>query len=622
MAQLEFTAIEKTILSIGILTTLGSFIYEIWRRLRIVFKGKQSLPFDRFGSRLWRVFKEVFLHEKVIRGRFWPGFMHALVFWGFVVFGLVTLDHFALGFGYELMSSQTHKLYSYIVIPFSIFVLIGIGSLTYRRFISRPKALGKISPTSGFVALFISILMITYLLGETNLSPTVWRVNWWIHSLIILAFLFLIPRSKHLHLVLAPINIFFKPFDIPEHTPVNIDLEGSEDELDSMLADLTQMTKNQTLDVFSCVECGRCIDVCPANRGGGLLDPKNHFILDLSQPLLDKGNVDVLEEINVEAGWECTTCQACTEVCPVGNHVEKSDEIRRLEVLVEGKVPQEYQKLFMNLQESGNTEGRSDSPLADRLPTYTPDKEYVLWLGCFARYELDPNFTKSVENFANILDVAGITYGVLENEHCSGDPANRLGDKLTYSMLREHNMEQLSHATKVVTLCPHCALNLGKEYDKYSKVNYEVTHHTQVLGQLIEEGKIEVRKGSNGKVTYHDPCNLSRMLDEVDAPRTAITATTDEFFDLEESGRNTLCCGAGGGLWWKKETTGRTHLVRAEQVVNSEADTVVTGCNFCYGMMNQGLKPLTPEGRSEIQVKDVADIVSENLVTSKSSERI
>ena len=358
MTQIEFTVIEKTVLGLGILITFASFIYEVWRRLRIVFKGKQSFPLDRFGARLWRVFKEVFLHEKVIRGRFWPGFMHALVFWGFVVFGLVTVDHFALGFGHELMNAQTHKLYSYIVIPFSIFVLIGIGSLTYRRFVSRPKALGKISPTSGFVALFISILMITYLLGETDLSPIVWRINWWIHSLIILAFLFLIPRSKHLHLVLAPINIFFKPFDLPDHTPVNIDLEGSEDELDAMLADLTEMTKNQALDVFSCVECGRCIDVCPANRGGGLLDPKNHFILDLRQPLLDKGSVDVLSDINVEAGWECTTCQACTEVCPVGNQVEKSDEIRRLEVLVEGKVPQEYQKLFMNLQESGNTEGR------------------------------------------------------------------------------------------------------------------------------------------------------------------------------------------------------------------------------------------------------------------------
>ena len=616
MIESQFTSIEKSILAIAIIVTLISFLYEVWRRLRIVFKGRDSLPFDRFGARAWRVFKEVFLHEKVIKDRFWPGLMHALVFWGFIVFGLVTIDHFAIGFGHPIMNEQTHTYYSYIVIPFSILVLIGIGSLTYRRFITRPKVLGKISPTSGLVALFISLLMITYLLGEANIDPIIWRINWWIHSLIILAFLFLIPRSKHLHLVLAPFNIFFKPFELPEHTPVNIDLEGSEDDLDTMLSDLTQMTKNQTLDVFSCVECGRCIDVCPANRGGGLLDPKNHFILDLREPLLKNGNVDVLSDINVEAGWECTTCQACTEVCPVGNHVEKSDEIRRLEVLVEGKVPQEYQKLFTNLQESGNTEGRSDSPLAERLPTYTSDKEYVLWLGCFARYELDPNFTKSVENFANILDVAGISYGVLQKEHCSGDPANRLGDKLTYNMLREHNMEQLKEADKVVTLCPHCALNLEKEYAKYSEVNYDVSHHTQVIAELIEEGRIEVKKGADGKVTYHDPCNLSRMLDEVDAPRTAINAVTDDFFELEESGKNTLCCGAGGGLWWKKETKGRTHLVRAEQVVDSDADTVVTGCNFCYGMMNQGLKPLTPEGRNEIQVKDVADIVSENLVSN------
>ena len=377
MIESQFTSIEQSILAITIIVTLVSFLYEVWRRLRIVFKGRDSLPFDRFGARAWRVFKEVFLHEKVIKDRFWPGLMHALVFWGFIVFGLVTIDHFAIGFGHPIMNEQTHTYYSYIVIPFSILVLIGIGSLTYRRFITRPKVLGKISPTSGLVALFISLLMITYLLGEANIDPIMWRINWWIHSLIILAFLFLIPRSKHLHLVLAPINIFFKPFDLPEHTPVNIDLEGSEDELDTMLSDLTQMTKNQTLDVFSCVECGRCIDVCPANRGGGLLDPKNHFILDLREPLLKNGNVDVLSDINVEAGWECTTCQACTEVCPVGNHVEKSDEIRRLEVLVEGKVPQEYQKLFTNLQESGNTEGRSDSPLAVRLPTYTPDKEYV-----------------------------------------------------------------------------------------------------------------------------------------------------------------------------------------------------------------------------------------------------
>jgi len=614
MSPAHFSIIEKVILAGLTLIALGSFSYEVLRRVFIVQKGLGSFPFDRFGERLFRVFREVLLHEKVIRERPFPGLMHALVFWGFMVFGLVTIDHFAIGFYKPIMSDSAHHAYSKIVIPFAVFVIFGILSLTYRRFINRPKALGKTSLTSGLVAVFIVVLMATYIYGETDLSPFVWKINWWIHSILILAFLFLIPRSKHLHLVLAPFNIFFRSFQQPDHTPVHIDLEGDEDELDTMLNDLTKLTKNQALDIFSCVECGRCTDVCPANRGGGILDPKYHFIMDLRSPLLEGKDVAILDQINVEAGWECTTCQACTEVCPVGNQVEKSDEIRRLEVLVEGKVPQEYQKLFTNLQETGNTEGASSSPFADSFPVFTPDKEYVLWLGCFARHGLDPDFNKSVENFTKILDVAGVTYGVLAEEQCSGDPANRLGDKLTYTMLREHNMEQLSETKKVVTLCPHCAVNLGKEYEKYGSINYTVEHHTQVIGRLIDEGKIKVQMGESGKVTYHDPCNLSRMLDIVDEPRTAIQAASSNFQEMEESGRNTLCCGAGGALWWKKETQGRTHLVRAEQVIESGADTVVTGCNFCYGMMKQGLGPMTPEGRADVVVKDVADIVADNLV--------
>jgi len=614
MSPAHFSIVEKVILAGLTLIALGSFTYEVLKRVIIIQKGLGSFPFDRLGERLFRVFREVLLHEKVIRERPFPGLMHALVFWGFLVFGLVTIDHFAIGFYKPIMSDSVHHAYSKIVIPFAVFVIFGILSLAYRRFINRPKALGKISPTSGLVAVFIVVLMVTYIYGETDISPFVWKINWWIHSILILAFLFLIPRSKHLHLVLAPFNIFFRSFNQPDHSPVHIDLEGDEDELDDMLNDLTKLTKNQALDIFSCVECGRCTDVCPANRGGGILDPKYHFIMDLRDPLLEGKDVDVLDKINVEAGWECTTCQACTEVCPVGNHVEKSDEIRRLEVLVEGRVPQEYQKLFTNLQETGNTEGASSSPFADSFPVFTADKEYVLWLGCFARHGLDPNFNKSVENFIKILDVAGVTYGVLAEEQCSGDPANRLGDKLTYTMLREHNMEQLSETKKVVTLCPHCAVNLGKEYGKYGSINYTVEHHTQVIGRLIDEGKIKVQMGESGKVTYHDPCNLSRMLDIVDEPRTAIQAASSNFQEMEESGRDTLCCGAGGALWWKKETQGRTHLVRAEQVIESEADTVVTGCNFCYGMMKQGLGPMTPEGRDEVQVKDVADIVADNLV--------
>ena len=597
----------------GIFTALGSFVHEIRRRIWIVIKGIGNLPFDNFGSRLLRVFREVFLHERVIKDRFWPGLMHALVFWGFMVFGLVTINHFAIGFNHPILSSKAHGLYSIVVIPFSLLVLMGITYLAWRRFVTRPIALGKLSPTSGVVSIFIALLMITYLLGEIHLSSTMWKINWWLHSVLVLSFLFLIPRSKHLHLILGPFNIFFKSFQLPDHEPVKIDMDASEEELDHMLTDLNKMTKKQVLDIFSCVECGRCMDACPANRGGGILDPKHHFILDFRDSLLETEKIDVLSQINIEAGWECTTCQACTEVCPVGNHVEKSDEIRRLQVLVEGKVPQEYQELFNNLQNTGNTEGATESALSERLPKFEASMDYALWLGCFAKYELDPDFTKSVENFTKILDVANVSYGILENEHCSGDPANRLGDKLTYAMLRDHNLELLKEVQKVVTMCPHCVVNLKQEYGKYTEITYTVEHHSQVIGKLIESGDIHVQMGSNGKVTYHDPCNLSRMLDVVEAPRNAIKAATDDFIELPESGRNTLCCGAGGGLWWKKETTGRTHLVRAEQVVESEADTVVTGCNFCYGMMNQGLKPLTPENRSEIQVKDIADFVAENL---------
>jgi Fe-S oxidoreductase len=332
--------------------------------------------------------------------------------------------------------------------------------------------------------------------------------------------------------------------------------------------------------------------------------------------MLSTSDVDVLGQINVEAGWECTACQSCTDICPVGNHVEKSDEIRRHQVLLEGQVPQEYQKVFRNLQESGNTEGAFQSPLAEDLPVYTSDKEYALWLGCFARYGLDPDFEHSVRSFTKILEEAGVSYGVLSQEMCCGDPANRLGDKLTYQMLMDQNKEELQDVKKITSLCPHCVVNLDQEYRKYGEVPYKVEHHTQVISDIIESGKIRVEQGSNEKLTYHDPCNLSRSLNEVDAPRKVLNASSSGFFDMEESGRRTLCCGAGGGLWWKKESKGRTHLVRAQQVVDSGAETVATGCNFCFGMMKQGLGPLTPDNQKEIQVKDIADIVAENLVNN------
>ena len=616
-----FNIYDQIFLSILLTTCLSSFIWEVTKRFKIVLKGEGSLPFDNIPLRLKRVFDEFFLQKKVLQQRFIPGLMHAFVFWGFMAFALITVDHFLRGFNSDLFTDNTRYYYSLIFgLPWSILVLTGILYLAYRRFYIRPKFLGeKISYTSGIVAIFISILMITYMIdaywiiNNAHPSEIIFKTNWWIHAVLILAFLFLIPRSKHLHLVLSPINIFFKSFEHPNHRAVPIDMEGDEEELEKLLAGMGKLSKKQTLDIFSCVECGRCTEVCPANRGGGVLDPKHNFILDLKDPIMDSNDVDVINNINVEAGWECTSCQACTEACPVGNEVEKADEIRNMQVLVEGNVPQEYQKLFMNLQTTGNTEGATSSTLSEKLPIYSGEQEFVLWLGCFSKYALDPKYADSVMNLAKILDKANITYGILAKEKCTGEPANKLGDKLTYNMLMKDNLETLKEVKKIITMCPHCSINLGTEYAKYEKIEYEVYHHTQVIEDLIANNKITVKKNNNDKVTFHDPCNLSRGMNETKAPRTAINASCSDFKELDEHGKNTLCCGAGGGLWWKKETKGRAHLVRAEQVIKSGSDTVVTGCSFCYGMMNQGLGPLTPQDQEPIKVKDIADIVAENL---------
>ena len=616
---MTFNLIEQLIITTLILIAIFSFSIELMKRYKIIMKGTGKFSFTKPHIRLKRVFDEFLLQKKVLSQRFVPGLMHAFVFWGLIFFSIITIDHFLIAYNIHFFSHDFKKLYAiYFGIPWSIFVTVGIISLAYRRFIVKPKYLGsKISYTSGLVAIFISVLMITYMIDAFwTLNNTFYtfsfKINWWLHAILILGFLILIPKSKHLHLVLSPINIFFKPINMPDHNAVPIDLDGDERKLEEVMNGLDKLSKNQILDIFSCVECGRCTEVCPAHRGGGSLDPKNHFILNLKDPLLNN-KLDVVSDIDINAGWECTTCQACSEVCPVGNEVEKSDEIRNVEVLIKGAVPQEYQKLFTNLQNTGNTEGAMSSDIADRFPEFDGSQEYVFWLGCFAKYKMDPKFTDSIMNLSKILNKAGKTFGVLKKEKCTGEPANRLGDKLTYNMLMNDNLKTLKEVKKIITMCPHCSVNLGVEYAKYAEIDYEVFHHTQVIEKLIKNGEIKVNKNNNEKVTFHDPCNLSRMMDEVQAPRTSIESCCNNFSELEENGKNTLCCGAGGGLWWKKETVGKTHLVRAQQVVDSGAETVVTGCNFCFGMMNQGLGPLTPDNQKNIQVKDVADIVSENL---------
>ena len=241
---MTFNLTEQIILFVFISFSALSFSYELYKRYAIIMKGIGNFEFNNLSVRLKRVFSEFVLQKKVISQRFWPGLMHAFVFWGFMFFSIITIDHFLLAFNIHLFSHKFKYMYAtFIGIPWAVFVLVGILSLAYRRFIIRPKYLGnKISYTSGLVAIFISVLMITYIIDITyagHLSTNVlMKLNWWIHALLILGFLILIPKSKHLHLVLSPINIFFKPILSPDHKPVPIDMEANEDELENLLGGL------------------------------------------------------------------------------------------------------------------------------------------------------------------------------------------------------------------------------------------------------------------------------------------------------------------------------------------------------------------------------------------------
>ena len=190
---MHFTLFEQVILLVLVILSVGSFSYEVWKRISIILKGTGTLPFDRIGERCLRFFREVLLQEKVIRERFLPGLMHALVFWGFMAFGVITLDHFVRGFNGRLLGETAYSIYGWVAAPFAVLVIIGILYLAYRRFYLKPKELGKISITSGLVAIFITLLMATYLLTELNLPENIEKINWWGHSFLILAFLFLIP---------------------------------------------------------------------------------------------------------------------------------------------------------------------------------------------------------------------------------------------------------------------------------------------------------------------------------------------------------------------------------------------------------------------------------------------
>lgn len=620
---MQFSTWEILLLTLAILLSVAIFARDFGYRLRLIRLGRADRPrTDRLGRRLLTAFKETFLHTKIIGARPIAGTMHAMVFGGFVFFGLETIDHFLKPYGvyfFDIIFGQYTSVYKYLVSIWAILVTVGIVGLALRRFVfvkysPDPKSVG-----SALVALLIVVLMLTYLYtqagGVYDEKSLLAKANWWLHAATILIFPHLILRSKHLHLVLSPATIFFRTHRLGDFLPLNLDMEAleAEDEVTLGLESLADVSWKQRLDFFTCVECRRCTDNCPANLSGQELDPRG-FILDGRKSLMTLANdAPVIGNVITEqALGQCTSCGACEHICPVGiEHLQVLTGAKRAQALAigTGMVATDFlQEVERSSNAFGGKKAERDQLLKELdIPIFEPGKtEYLLWLGCVWNYNTDAR--SALESMIKVLKQSGTSFGVLKEEKCSGHHSRRQGEEMQFQTLAGENIENLKaqQVQKVISPCPHCLHTISREYPTLDGgFKPQVMHHSQFLDELIQNKAIQLRRNGNGtKTTFHDPCYLGRYEDEYQAPRSLIAAAGLTVTEMERHGPRSMCCGGGNaGFVREQEVKKRVDQVRKEQVRETGATLLVTACPECKMMLNAAVD----------QTKDIAEVVADAM---------
>lgn len=606
---------ERALVLVLLFTSIGLFWWRFQRVVGILKRARPTPDFEvaPLGPRVRKFLWEVMLQAKVIEQRPLPGLAHAFVYWGFLAFGLITLNHLATAFGAQFLTPEGGfgSFYFGFVAVWAVVVAISITGLFVRRFLVRPVWLGKVSPESGFIAFLILTLMLTYLAGLSlgDESPAGQAV-WWAHTLALLIFLPLIPHTKHLHLVLSPVTVFLERDGFSRIPP----LAGDEDfGLDAG----KDVTRIDALQAFSCVECGRCTEHCPAANTGKVLNPKE-VILGLRSYLNQygpAGEVPLLgEHISDEAVFQCTTCGSCEFQCPVGiQHLPMIVGLRRGAVNT-GKWENDYgTKLFLNLERNGNALGFAASERQkfiekNELPFYDGTQEYCLWLGCMGAY--DPQGREIVVALARVLRHAGVTFGVLRKEKCTGDPARRLGNDLAFTQVAETNIETIKAAKvkKMVSICPHCVRTISTDWREAGET-FAIEHHSELLARLGAQLPGPAG-GVKERVVYHDPCYLGRYRQKYDEPREVIGRTA-EVVEAGRSRERSFCCGAGGGQMFLGEEKGkRVNVARVEELVATGAGVIGTACPFCQTMFRDALGAVT---QTPPKLLDIAQLAAASL---------
>ncbi|MEJ2616495.1 MAG: (Fe-S)-binding protein [Ignavibacteriaceae bacterium] len=655
------------------------FVFAIWlfvwscRKLYkyMMVAKKKDDRFDNIGKRLAKVWKIAFGQSKLLRDP--PaGILHFLIFWGFVLFLFVVVETIIQGFYPPFSLAFTGPFYLFITFIQDIFGILVIASCLfalYRRFVQHIKRLevdtiGKLDATVILVLIMIVVISMfgesvseiakhNFILGKYEFRPislylshlfygsntvnasTFYEIFWWSHIVFVFGFMNYLPYSKHFHVITSIPNTYFSKLKPRRNTLDPINLEDESAEVFGA-ADIEQLSWKQILDGYTCTECGRCTSVCPAATVGKSLSPRK-IIVDIRKRTIEKGPLvvegkkdakifekslvhDYIADIEL---WECTTCSACVQECPVMiEHVDSIVDMRRNLVLTEAQFPSNLNNVFKSIETNFtpwafNQADRANWAEGMNIKTMSEDSDcdILFWVGCAGSF--DSRYQKVSRAFAAIMQKAGVDFRILGTEEkCNGDTARRLGNEYLAQMMIQENIETLNKygVKKIVTACPHCFHSLGNEYKQFGG-NYEVMHHSQLIEDLISQGKIKLGKDNKKeKVTYHDSCYLGRYNDVYNAPRKSLKENSSiEFVEMKRVKSKGFCCGAGGGrMFLEDEEGGKINVERTKEALETGADTVASACPFCMTMLTDGVKHF--EKSEEVAVKDIAEIVLENLI--------
>ena len=694
--------LDTTLFVVIFLAALVLFGLRVGRLVTLLAKARREDRTDRIDDRFGEFFLTVLGQRGVLRDPI-PGIAHFFTFWGFIViqFGLLNLILGAFNGTFPLIGDN--RAFASILDAFVVLVFFALIVFAIRRGIVRPRQLSSFlhGPWDGFIILgLIMLVVLTLALVEgfeyiasngqawspigMALSPLfrpagvdnsliAYRVFWWLHISTVLFFLIYLPRSKHLHLMATPFNVFFRSYKPKGELPL---LENIEERDDYGVSKVEQFTWKQLLDGYACTECGRCNTVCPASNTGKPLFPKE-IILGVKEALF-VNSAQILGEnsiynrlgvagvkadetqdekdahhepmvggiITKDALWSCTTCMACMEICPVSiEHVPKIVDMRRSLVMEESDFPAEVTSLFNNIERNGNPWEISNDKRAEwaadlNIPLLgeKPEAEVLYWVGCMGSF--DERNKAVATSVAKILLAAKVDFAILgPEETCTGDPARRIGNEYLWQMQAQQNIETLNGygfntaaqsnghsaqnghsavATKtrtIITACPHCFNTIKNEYPQLGG-NYEVVHHTVFIDRLMQEDRLKLPEGfDERKLTYHDPCYIGRYNDVYDEPRRVLTVlNSNGVTEMHRHRNKAFCCGGGGGRAWMEEKIGsRVNQNRVNEALETKAEVLAAACPFCITMFEDGVKGV--EAEEKLKIEDISEIIARAIET-------